>query len=232
VALSLLVAFSPAGVALGVAILAAFFARRPLRAAFTEIQPERRTAAVRITIVFASVALVAATMVTAIGTWFSCVWFIPSLIAGAAFVYFDLHKAGRDFHAELCGAIAFAWLPAAFATLAGWTAPSAAALGAVMLGRALPTVLTIRSALRARKMKERPSSVPIVLAGAAALGAAVLVRLDLAPSLTTVALALLALRSFVLLAFSWPSLRAATIGMIEVVLGIAFVIAVAAAWQR
>jgi hypothetical protein len=231
-ALGMLVAFSPAGLALGVAILAAFFARRPLRAAFTETRRERRVVARCITVVFACVALMAAAIVTVSSRWSSCVWFIPSLAAGGAFVYFDLRKAGREGVAELCGAAAFAWLPATFAILAGWNAASAAALGAIMLGRALPTVLTIRSALRARKAGERPNVLPIVFAGAAALGGIALVRIDLAPPLAAAALAVLALRSFVLLAFPRPSLRASTMGMIEVAFGIAFVIVVAAAWHR
>jgi hypothetical protein len=231
-AVGLLVAFSPAGLVLCVAILAAFFARRPLRAAFTETRSERRIAAAWITVAFAAVALIAAGVVIAITSWSNLFWFIPSLVAGGAFVYFDLHKAGRDRHAELCGATAFAWLPAAFAILAGWNAPSAAALGAVMLGRALPTVLTIRSALRARKTSERPNSLPVVVAGAAALGCAALVRYDLAPRFATMALVVLALRSFILLTFPRPALRASTIGMIEVAFGIAFVIVVAAAWHH
>lgn len=232
VALGLLAAFSLAGSFLAVAIVAAFFARRPLRAAFTDARRERRIAAVRMTILCGALALSAGVVAIAIAGWSGCLWLIPSVVAAAAFLYFDLHKEGRGQYAEISGAMAFAWLPAVFAIFAGWNAASAAALGAVMLGRAVPTVLTIRAALRARKAGEYPSLWPVAFAGIAALGTVALARNGVVPTLAPAALTLLTVRSFVLLTFPRPALRASTIGIIEAVMGAAFVVSVAIAWSH
>ena len=229
-ALGLLVAPSFGGAAFAVAVLAAFFARRPLRIAFADKRAERRLAAKRAVIGCGAVALTA---------WFTALsmegvawlpWLIPSAVAGAAFLWFDLQSAGREQAAEIVGSVAFAWLPAVFAMLGGRSSAMAIAIGLVMLARSLPTVLTVRATVRARKTGTRTIALPLTAAVVVALGTFGLSHAALAPWTAFVAVLILAARSFVLVVFPRPALRASTIGMIEVALGIAYVVGVAIAW--
>jgi hypothetical protein len=231
VALGLLAAPTLGGAALAVAATAGFFVRRPLRLALSDSRPERRDAARRAAVACAAVAVAAwfgALVVGGIG-WLP--WLIPAAAAGAVFLYFDLQKAGREQHAEVAGAFAFAWLPAAFACLAGWNHPEAAALGVVMIARAVPTVLTVRGCVRARKNRSGPAGWPVVAAVLAAGAVIWLARVGLAPWTAAALLLILATRSFGLLVFPRPAFRASTIGMIEAAFGVAFVVAVAVAWR-
>lgn len=230
VALGLLAAPSLGGVALAVAIAAGFFARRPLRIAFRDARVERRIAARRAVTVCGLVAMsgVFLAVLTAGFAWWP--WLLPTLLGGAVFLSFDLQQAGREQQAEVAGALAFAWIPAVLGALAAMPAGSAAALGCVMLARAVPTVLTVRATVRARKGQPISTVVPLSAAVLAALGIALLAKASLAPWTAAVAVAVLAIRSFVLLVTPRPALRASTIGMIETAIGVAFVVAVAAAW--
>lgn len=230
VALGLLAAPSLGGVALAVAITGGFFARRPLRIAFRDARVERRIAARRAVTVCGLVALsgVFFAVVTAGFAWLP--WLLPTVLGGAVFLFFDLQQAGREQQAEVAGALAFAWIPAVLGALAAIPAGSAAALGCIMLARAVPTVLTVRATVRARKGQPISSVVPLSAAVFAALGIALLAKAALAPWTAAVAVGVLAVRAFVLLVAPRPALRASTIGMIEAAIGVAFVIAVAAAW--
>lgn len=229
-ALGLLVAPSMADALLAGAVVAAFFARRPLRAAVTEAKPERRAAA-RVACA-ACGAIAVGFFLGAFGrggvAWLP--WLLPSVAAGAVFLFFDLRHAGRAGLAEVAGAAAFATMPVALAVIAGRSTAAAVALGLVMLGRAVPTVLTVRAVLRAAKTGVRRPALPVATAiGAVAVGA-LLARVGLAPRAAWLVLALLAVRAVALLGFPRPALRAPTVGLIEAGLGLLFVIAVGSAW--
>ncbi|HVU34981.1 MAG TPA: YwiC-like family protein [Opitutaceae bacterium] len=231
VALGMISAPSWAGLALSVATVAAFFTRRPLRIGVTEQRAARRLAARRAAVACGAVVLAGwcgALFGAGTGWW---PWLLPSAAAGAFFLFFDLQQSGREQHAEIAGATAFAWLPAVFAALAGWPARSAAALGVIMLVRAVPTVLTVRAWLRGRKTGVRRPLLPLAAAVLAAIVGLELARSGLAPWIAAVLLVALALRSIALLLFSPATLRASTLGMIEAGVGAVFVIAVAFAWR-
>lgn len=230
-ALGLLAAPSLGGGALAVAAFAGFFARRPLRIATTDARSERRDAARRAAVVCGAIALLAwfAAMARAGAAWSP--WLLPSAAAGAFFLFFDLRQAGREQHAEIAGATAFAWLTAALAAIAGWSRWSAIAIGLVMLARAVPTVLTVRASLRARKTGTRRIALPSAAVSVATIVVAALVRQGLAPWTAFALVVMLGLRTFVLLVFPRPALRASTIGMIEAVLGGLYVVAVALTWR-
>ena len=232
VVLGCLVAPSVSGAWLALAVAAGFFARRPLR-----IVSRDRDATRRSTAAFALSGLALASAAGLLGAvagsgveWL--VWLLPSAVAGAGFLLFDLRNAGREQVAEVLGAFAFGWLPAAFAALAGWTPLAALALATLMVGRAVPTVLVIRACLRAAKSGTRHAT-PALLASFAALGFAVsLFRLGALPAVGVVLLALFAARAWVLLVVPRPVLRARTLGMIEAVAGVTFVITAAClAWS-
>jgi hypothetical protein len=230
-AFGLIAAPSAGGACLALAVVAAFFARRPLRMLCGEtVSPNRAEARGPLALLVAlAVLALAATVALGGMAWLG--WLLPVAAAGAVFLYFDLRAAGREGVAEVAGAAAFALVPAALAALAGWKAPAAGALALVMVGRAVPAVLTVRACLRGAKTGRRQPALALLTA-AGALGAGVaLVRGGLAPTMAAGFLVVLAVRTAALLVWPRPILRARTLGMIETVLGLGFVLAVALAWR-
>ena len=141
---------------------------------------------------------------------------------GAAFLAFDRRGEMRAAEAEICGSLAFALLPATFATLAGWSTAPALALAAVMITRSVPTILTVRTALRRAKGQRAVTwpALSAALAGVVVLTA--LQRAGLVP-LAAVACALgFAARSAWLLSPATPAWSARRIGTMEAALGLAF----------
>jgi hypothetical protein len=231
VALGLLIAPSGGGAMLAFAVAAAFFSRRPLTIATRDHRPARRASArnaLMICAVVATLFLVAAFSIEG-AAWTA--WLIPSAIAGAVFLGFDLRRGGREEAAEVAGAAAFAFLPAAFVALSNDLSISALSVALMMLGRAVPTVLCVRTFLRGAKTGERGAGVALAASAAALAVGIMLARAGLAPRGAVVLLALLSLRAFALLVFPRPALRARTLGMIEAITGIVFVAALAALWR-
>lgn len=231
VALGLLAAPSPAGAVLAMATVAAFFVRRPLRIGMTDSNPARRVAAKRVALAGGAVVLAAwlGMLFAAGAAWWP--WLIPSVVAGACFLWFDLQQSGREQSAEVAGAAAFSFLPAVFAVMAGWTAPAAAALSLVMLARSVPTVLTVRAWLRGRKTGLRQSAAPLIASLAGVFTVAALAWLRVVPWLAVAFLVGFLIRAVILLRATAPDLRASTMGMIEAALGAVYVVAVALSWS-
>lgn len=239
VALGLLVAPSAASAALAVAVIAGFFTRRPLKLAATLPSTDpRRAAALRWTLLFAAIAL-AALLVAAFAfgankqqsDW-RALW--PLLLAapfGAAFLWFDLRGEMREAEAELAGSAAFALVPAAFATLAGWSAAPALALAALMLARSVPTVLTVRAYLRVAKNK--PAQPGAALAGALGflLGVAALAAFRWVPLAACALVGVLVARSVWLLSSLAPAWSPRRIGMLEAALGLVYLAGLALAYR-
>jgi hypothetical protein len=231
IALGLLVAPSRGGAWLALAVIAGFFARRPLRTAARDPKPERRTAAREPLAACAIVALGAFGAAMAAGGTGWLIWLAPVAIAGAVFLFFDLRGGGREEIAEVAGVMAFAGVPAMLAALAGWGMASALALALVMAGRSVPTVLCVRAVLRGQKGGGRRRA-PALLAAWLAVGAGVALAVaGLAPDAAVVLLGVLAVRATILLGWSGSPLRARTIGIIEAVLGGVFVFGAAFAWR-
>ena len=133
--------------------------------------------------------------------------------------------------AEVAGASAFALVPAGVVAFAGWSAPAAFALAAVMLARTVPAVLVVRAFLRGRK-GERVSLVPpLLLSGAALAAAAALAARGRAPWIAAIACGMLAVRAVALLVWPRPRWRARQLGLIEAAFGVLFVVAVGLAWR-
>lgn len=232
VALGMVAAPSWSGVALGVAVMALFFARRPMRLAWLETKPERRHRAVVATVTcgaIAVVALAAAVMWAGNIRWLG--WLLPTVVMGLVFLGFDLQRQSRESSAELAGTIAFAWLPAVFAAVASWPNVAAIALATVALARLVPTVITVRTLVRSRKTGEPAQVWPVGLAVFALTAVYLLYVMSWAPALAVIGLAVLVVRSFVLLISPRPALRASQLGVIEAVLGGVFVVVIGFTWQ-
>ncbi|MDP1579333.1 MAG: YwiC-like family protein [Candidatus Didemnitutus sp.] len=232
VVLGLLVAATPAGFALAASVGAGFFVRRPLKLAVTLAADDpRRGAAALWAAIFSVVALGALVGAATLGSW-SALW--PLLLCaplGATFLWFDLRNEMREAEAELAGSAAFALVPAAFATLAGWSAAPAFALAALMLTRSLPTVLTVRCYLRLEK--HLPAQ-PFAAAAAAIAAIAALSPLALNGWLPPVGLgvaALLAVRTLIFVSPARPHWTAKRVGMLEGGIGLVFLVGLAFAYR-
>src|SRR5687768_11024783 len=89
IALGLLVAPSVPGAFFGLALAAGFFARRPLRMAVLERREPRRQAAYRALAICGSAALTAFAAVLLLRGVSWLTYLVPTLVAGAAFAWFD-----------------------------------------------------------------------------------------------------------------------------------------------
>ena len=229
-ALGLLVAPSSAGGALTVAALAGFFARRPFKAFFAPAATRRREAGQAI-LIFSALGVAGLSVVLVLGG-IASLW--PLLLAaplGGLFAWFDAQNGSRAAAAEVAGSAAFALVPAALATLAGWSAGPALALAALTLTRSVPTVLTVRSSLRLGKGEPAGFSLPLLTAAGAAVGLTALGAFRVLPAWA-------ALPAWVLLARtlwfaspfrpSWPARR---IGMFEAIAGLLYLAAITVAYQ-
>jgi len=226
----LIAAPSLAGGWFGLSVAAAFFARRPLRIATREHRADRRAAARQALAICAGVSIISLLVAVRSAGLGWLAWLAPSGLAGVFFLTSDLRNNGREASAEIAGAAAFAFLPAALAALSGRSAAIAIAMGLVMCARAVPTVICVRAGLRAAKTGVCHVAPAIVSAVVAVIVALLLALAHLAPWIAVAAMVVFALRATLLLVTPRPALRARTIGMIEAVLGVCFVVTVALAW--
>jgi hypothetical protein len=246
-ALGLLVAPSWAGGALAGAALAGFFARRPLKAALVEkardvaenvsFSPTRRNetltrsaTARRSLALLVALAVVGMAEVLVLATWTALWPLLPAAGLGAVFVWFDAQGDSRAAAAEVAGSAAFAFVPAALATLAGLPMAVALALAVLALARSVPTVLVVRTCLRQAKGALASPAVPLQASVAALIAAVVLAANALAPWAAVVLAALLLGRALWLLGPRRPGWPAKRLGMMEAALGLFYVAFIAALW--
>ncbi len=233
VALGLLVATSRPGLFLAVAVIAGFFVRRPLKLAATIPADDcRRGPALLWAILFSGLALSCLGGAAIVGSW-PALW--PLLLGvpfGAIFLWFDLRNEMREAEAELSGSAAFALVPAAMATLAGWSAPATLGLAALMLTRSLPTVLTVRTYLRqAKGLRAHPVGALASAGGAFAI-IAVLGLYAIVPVAGALLAAGLFLRTIIFVTPFRPAWPAKRVGLLEAAIGIIYLGGLAGAYHN
>lgn len=230
VAFSLLVAPSAAGAALALAAVSGFFLRRPFKLVVAGEHDSRQPLALVCATILALAGLsglVLAARLGVIGGWWPL---LPAALAGAVFAWCDGRNGAREGAAELAGAVAFAFLPAAFGALAGWNLPASFALTAIMLVRSVPTVLTVRACLRIRKGQAFSIYPALVTAAVGIFLTVWLAALQLMPwAAVGFALVFAARTSWLLL--GRPRLTARTLGIAEAVLGALMVLILSFAWR-
>lgn len=196
--LGLLVAWSPAGVALALAALGLVLVRTPLQLALSDARRGRRyprtRAAWRWALAYATVTLVAlaAALVWA-GTWTIV---LPAVIAAPLVaLQWRLERArqARSLMAEVAGALAMGALAASIGLAGGLAFGPALVLWGLLVARTVPTILYVRARLRLER-GERITAWPSGAAHAAAVAAAGVVAVVVG------AAAWLALAPFLLLA--------------------------------
>lgn len=229
-ALGLLVAPSWAGGALAGAVLAGFFARRPLKAAVAVANSPRRIVAREIVMMWSALAVAGLFEAAVLAPWTAFWPLLPAAVLGAVFVWFDAQGDSRAAAAEVAGSAAFAFVPAAIATLAGLPAVTALALVVLALARSVPTVLVVRTCLRLAKGALAARAVPLQVSAAALAALVVLGTKGLVPVVAVVFGAILFARALWLLGPWRPAWSAKRIGMMEAVLGLIYVGLLAVAW--
>jgi len=231
VALGLVAAPTRAGAGVAVAALAGMFLRRPAKVIAGDRADERRTTAIG-SLVVLGLAAVAGLGAAGWAAGPARLW--PLLLAvppGLLFLWLDARGEARAAAAELAGATAFALVPAAIASTAGWPAARVLALAAVMAGRSLPAVMTIRTFLRRRKGAAVGPG-PALAAGLAAVAVAGwLAGAGLAPWTAPAALALLLGRTVFLLRRPALAVSATQVGIAESAVGGILVLILALSWS-
>jgi YwiC-like protein len=236
IALGLLVAPTRAGALLGLAALAIFIARQPLKLGLADRASGRSYPRTFVALRLASAALVAAILLGALA-WSSTpyAWWAPVTAAlpfAAVQLAYDVQREGRGLVAELAGPIAAAASAPAIAAAAGWRPAAWLALWALMVARSLPAALYVRARLRLERGElVRPT--PAAAAHAVALALAlILSAYGLAPRPAGVAFTLLLVRAAWGLSGRRRPATPQQIGISEVLLGAAFVVFIGAGYWR
>ena len=225
--LALLVAPSLAGIAIAVAAVALFLARRPWQAA--------RAGDARFGVATGALGILGATagagllLALAPVTGSAGLALLATLPAGIAFAWFDRRRAGRTAAAEMCGATFFAGFAAAIVLAAEGSAPLAIALGAFGVVRSVTSILTIRTFLRRRK-GEAVSSVPATVTAVSATAAFFHYGMAANAWLPAAWTAVFVARAIWLLGPHAPRWTARRLGMTEAVLGVAVVLSCGLTW--
>ncbi len=148
VLLGLIVAWSGAGVALGVAAFAAFLLRTPAKLVAVDIRRDRwldrSRLAMRIAIIEAGVLAIAVAMVITLVGWR---WLLPVLVAGplvAIELSFDIRSRGRRLVPELCGSVGISAVAASIALAGGRSMGLAIGLWLVLAARAISAIPFVR----------------------------------------------------------------------------------------
>ena len=102
----------------------------------------------------------------------------------------------------------------------------------MVTGRSVGSVLCVRAFLRATKTKTRRDLPALAAAGVALAITMALVHAGRLPIFAAIAMAVFAVRSFVLLVAVRPAWPARKIGMMEAILGAAFVLGLAISWNN
>jgi hypothetical protein len=148
VLLGLLVGWSGAGVALGIAAFTAFLLRTPAKLVAVDVRRgrwlDRSRLALRIAILELVVLAAAVAVAAAMAGWS---WLVPVVVAGplvAIELSFDIRSRGRRLVPELCGAIGIAAVAASIVVAAGRSAELAVGVWLVLAARAIGAIPFVR----------------------------------------------------------------------------------------
>lgn len=230
VLLGLLVAHSISALCIGLAAFLAFLARTPLKLAVVDARRGRTLERTRMARKVAAVELVvlAALIVGAFltatpGFWWPIVGIAPLLLLELSY---DIRSRSRRLIPELAGAVGIAGVASMMALAGGLDTAVALGLWAVLAGRAIAAIPTIRS--QVLKLHGRPTNtaLPIVadLVALALVAATAVAEPALIAGAAAVAVAIGAQRALI----AWaPTERAVVLGIRQTVMGLAVVIATA-----
>jgi len=230
VLLGLLVAHSVSALCIGLAAVLAFLARTPLKLAVVDARRGRTLERTRMArkVAAAELAVLAVLVVIAFltatpGFWWPIFGIAPLLLVELSY---DIRSRSRRLIPELAGAVGIAGVAAMMALAGGLDTAVALGLWAVLAGRAIAAIPTIRS--QVLKLHGRPTNdvLPVVadLVALALVAATAVAEPALLAGAVAVAVAIVAQRALI----AWaPTERAVVLGIRQTVMGLAVVIATA-----
>ncbi len=230
VLLGLLVAHSISALCIGLAAFLAFLARTPLKLAVVDARRGRTLERTRMArkVAAAELVVLAALIVGAFltatpGFWWPIAGIAPLLLLELSY---DIRSRSRRLIPELAGAVGIAGVASMMALAGGLDTAVALGLWAVLAGRAIAAIPTIRS--QVLKLHGRPTNtaLPIVadLVALALVAATAVAEPALIAGAAAVAVAIGAQRALI----AWaPTERAVVLGIRQTVMGLAVVIATA-----
>ncbi|MFN2238038.1 MAG: YwiC-like family protein [Thermoanaerobaculia bacterium] len=230
-----LIAFpSLGGLLISLAAVGAFFARQPLKLAMVDwrrgrIYPRTRASAA-LAIAFGFLAALLLTGAIASG---GSRILLPLLVAAPLAlvqVWFDAKNDSRQLLPELSGAAAMSGVAGMITLAAGEGWLLAAVVWGVMVGRALPTILYVRSRVMIERGAAASRAIPVFAHVAAALLGVVLFTSGLVPMVVPIALAVLLGRCAVGLSPLRRRASAKQVGFTEIAWGAVVVIAIGLAF--
>jgi hypothetical protein len=196
--LGLLVAPTVAGFFLALAAFCAFLLHQPLKVFWADNRRGRLFARTHLAVRFVALfTLLTAAFLLAVVGLVGLRPLLPLLLALPLLIIFAVfdQRPGRHWQAELTAPTAFAAVSATIALAAGWSFPAAFALWGVMIARAVPAVLYVRSRLRLVKGQPPQSKRAITAHLLALLGMLLLVWRELLPLTAILAMLILLLRA-------------------------------------
>jgi len=220
---ALAIAPSPAGVLLSLGVLGGFLLRQPLKIVYQDRRRGRRYArtalAERVALLYAALAVTGFLGGLAL-SGLRALLPLPLIAPLAALLLVSYSQnRGRELIPELAGASALAGTATAVALAGDAAFGQALALWAVMLGRAVPSILYVRARLRLDKGMPFAWQPVVGSQTLAIVGMTALTIADLAPRLAVIALAILAVRAAWGLSPYRPQVRVALLGVQEVAFG-------------
>ncbi|HSY50105.1 MAG TPA: YwiC-like family protein [Thermoanaerobaculia bacterium] len=227
VALALLVAPSWAGIAIGIAVVAAFLARHSLRLAAGDWMRRRRfprtAVCEQLVLIYSTAMLLAIATAMALTSARILVPFAIAAPSGLAQFAWELRKRGRALTPEILGAAAAGATAAAIALAGGRTMTLASTLWILTMLRSIPAIVFVRAVL-----KRGRQSIAVALHVAAFGIAIVLWRQHLAPLAAIVAMLMLLGRALIGPARTDPPRR---VGIRELFYGAATVVLIGVGWS-
>jgi hypothetical protein len=230
VLLGLLVAHSVSALCIGLAAVLAFLARTPLKLAVVDARRGRTLERTRLARKVAAAELVVLTVLVVVafltaipGFWWPIFGIAPLLLVELSY---DIRSRSRRLIPELAGAVGIAGVAAMMALAGGLDTAVALGLWAVLAGRAIAAIPTIRS--QVLKLHGRPTKavLPVAadLVALALVAATAIAEPALIAGAVAVAVAIVAQRALI----AWaPTERAVVLGIRQTVMGLAVVIATA-----
>lgn len=228
--LGLLVAPSWAGAALALGAFATFLLRVPLRAAQAaqrQGRRERLNLALRVAALYGLVAAAGLFIAIILAGWRPLLPLIFAVPFGIVFFIQDSQNQSRSWQAELAGPIGFAAIASSIALMGGQPLGPALALWAVLVARAITSVLFVRTRLRLDRNRPYQAGWTIAAHGAALLAIGLLVYFDFLPLLVVGVFALLLVRTVWGLSRFRRAASIQTLGFLEVGWGLVTVLSVA-----
>lgn len=224
VVLGLLVAFSPAGIALSIAGLAGFLLHQPLKVALKnriQRRPSARTPwAERFAALFGAimlVAIVAALLLTEYAFWQPLLVAFPLVLIQ---IGSDVFNRSRYLIAELAGALALGIMVSIIVMADGWTLEDSLILWLIPALRVVTSIVYIRARLRLERGKDAPVRTASALQIGGLIGFVGLAIFTWLPWVTILAGSILTARALLGLSDRRRPTRAAVLGFRELGYGL------------